>query len=211
LLSLTPLALQLFLKGVAIGIAISAPVGPVAILCIRRTLEHGRAVGLASGLGAVVADVFYGALASFGVAAVAGLLLEYEIAMRVAGGAFLLFVGVRTWLKDDDGGDTGGAGRLFQSFGSAFLLTVSNPLTILAFTAIFAGAGVINAGMDLIATGALIAGVATGTIFWWGGLTLIASLFREKIGKTGFVWLHHFSGGVLVLFGVVSIGSVFVI
>jgi threonine/homoserine/homoserine lactone efflux protein len=197
----------LFLKGIAIGIAIAAPVGPVAVLCIRRTLQFGHGPGFASGLGAVTADVFFGALASFGVAAISTLLFTYETFLRGAGGVFMLVLGVRTWFKTSGDEERKGGERIFSSYMSAFFLTITNPITIFAFTAIFAGFGVVSDSMTLQATLALISGVTLGCVAWWLGLTLIAGLFRSKIDAGGYGWLHHLSGGLLLIFGIASIGS----
>src|SRR5215472_13518104 len=107
--------LLLLLKGVAIGLAIAAPVGPVAVLCIRRTLLQGHAAGFGSGFGAVTADVIFGAIATFGVAALSDELLEHEIALRLIGGAFLVGLGVNTYFKAPPQPGRPLAGRLVKS------------------------------------------------------------------------------------------------
>lgn len=206
-ISAIPPDLLLFLKGIAIGIAIAAPVGPVAVLCIKRTLQYGHGPGFASGLGAVTADVIFGAVASFGVAALSELIFSYEIFLRGAGGLFMLILGVRTWFAVSGEQNRSGGERILSSYASAFLLTITNPITIFAFTAIFAGFGVVSSSMSVQATLALISGVTIGCVAWWLGLTLIAGLFRSKIDNTGYGWLQHLSGGLLVLFGIASIGS----
>src|SRR4051812_8025194 len=173
--------LLLLFKGVAVGLAIAAPVGPVAVLCIRRTLLQGPPAGFASGFGAVTADVIFGAMATFGVAAVADTLLRHEAVLQVVGGVFLLALGVTTYFKAPPQPGRPLAGRIIQSYASAFLLTITNPITIVAFTAIFAGFGIVGHDMTLPASWSLILGVAIGATLWWSGLTLAASFLRERV------------------------------
>jgi threonine/homoserine/homoserine lactone efflux protein len=200
----------LLLKGFAIGLAIAAPVGPVAVLCIRRTLLQGHAAGLASGLGAVTADVIFGAMATFGVAALADTLLEHEVALRVVGGLFLLGLGINTYLKGPPLPGRPLAGRLIQSFATAFLLTITNPITIFAFTAIFAGFGIVGHEMSLPASWSLIVGVAIGAALWWSGLTLTAGLLRERVALHQLSWLNKLSGGLILVFAAGAFASLVV-
>jgi threonine/homoserine/homoserine lactone efflux protein len=199
--------LLLLFKGVAVGLAIAAPVGPVAVLCIRRTLLQGPAAGFVSGLGAVTADVIFGAIATFGVAALSDELLEHEFALGIIGGVFLIGLGINTYLKPPPQPGRPLAGRLVKSYASAFLLTITNPITIFAFTAIFAGFGIVGHDMSRSASWSLIAGVAIGAALWWSGLTLAASYLRERVAVHQLRWLNKLSGGLLVLFGVVSLCS----
>ncbi|MBI3513614.1 MAG: LysE family transporter [Proteobacteria bacterium] len=199
--------LLLLLKGIAVGIAIAAPVGPVAVLCIRRTLLQGPPAGFASGFGAVAADVIFGAMATFGVAALADTLLEHEIALRVIGGAFLTGLGINTYLKDPPQPGQPLAGRLIQSLASAFLLTITNPITIFAFTAIFAGFGIVGHDMSLPASWSLIVGVAIGATLWWSGLTLAAGFLRERVAVHELRWLNKLSGGLILVFAAGSFAS----
>jgi threonine/homoserine/homoserine lactone efflux protein len=199
--------LLLLLKGVAIGLAIAAPVGPVAVLCIRRTLLQGHAAGFASGLGAVTADVIFGAIATFGVAALSDVLLEHEIALRVVGGAFLLGLGLDTYRKAPPPPSRPLAGRLVQACASALLLTITNPITIFAFTAIFAGFGIVGHDMTLPASWSLIVGVALGAALWWSGLTLAAGLLRERVAGQQLRWLNKLSGGLILVFAAGAFGS----
>ena len=128
---------QTLLSGVIIGFSIAAPVGPIGVLCIRRTLAEGRLHGLVSGLGAATADAFYGCIAAFGLAFISDFLVQQQMWLRVMGGAFLLFLGIRTILakpkeKPQDGKKLGLAG----SYGSTFLLTLTNTVTIISIAKI---------------------------------------------------------------------------
>jgi len=201
----------LFLKGIAIGLAVAAPVGPVAVLCIRRTLLQGRLTGLALGLGATLADTIFGAIAGFGVAAVADLLTRHEAWLRAGGGLFMLMLGARTWIASNDDTSAPIRGQLLQAFLSAFVLTITNPITIFAFTGIYAGFGIVGHGVSLVGTAWLTLGVALGAALWWSGLTLTVSLFRGRAGDGNLAWLHHLSGGLLLAFGAAALGSVLII
>jgi threonine/homoserine/homoserine lactone efflux protein len=203
--------LLLLLKGIAVGLAIAAPVGPVAVLCIRRTLLQGPPAGLASGFGAVTADVIFGAMATFGVAQVADTLLRHEMALQIVGGGFLLGLGINTYFKAPPQPGRPIAGRIVQSYATAFLLTITNPITIVAFTAIFAGFGVVGHNMSLPARWSLILGVAIGATLWWCSLTLTASFLRERIAVHQLRWLNKVSGGLIVVFGIAALGSLVVL
>jgi len=192
--------LLMLLKGVAVGLAIAAPVGPVAVLCVRRTLLQGHRAGFASGFGAVTADVIFGSIATFGVAALSDELMAHEVALRVVGGVFLIALGINTYLKAPPQPGRPLAGRLIRSYASAFLLTITNPITIFAFTAIFAGFGIVGRDMSLPASWSLIVGVAAGATLWWSGLTLAAGLLRERAAAHELRWLNQLSGGLILLF-----------
>ncbi len=187
----------LMLRGLAIGLSIAAPVGPIGVLCIRRTLAQGRAAGLASGLGAATADAVYGSIAAFGLTWASDLLLRQQAWLRLAGGAFLCYLGLRTLLarpaepavpaeQRRDGPQNGPAalkGRaLLGAYLSTFLLTLTNPITILSFAAIFAGLGLASAGRDYLSAATLVLGVFLGSAAWWLLLSAGVGALRERIG-----------------------------
>jgi hypothetical protein len=135
--------LAIFLRGLIIGLSIAAPVGPIGVLCIRRTLSDGRAIGFASGLGAATADAVYGAVAAFGLSLVTNALVEQRVWLQAGGGVFLCYLGVRTWMavpRAASGASADGRG-LAAAWASTFALTLTNPTTIISFAAIFAGLG----------------------------------------------------------------------
>jgi threonine/homoserine/homoserine lactone efflux protein len=196
--------LLLFLEGIAVGLAIAAPVGPVGVLCISRTLRHGTWVGLASGLGAAVADGAYGAIAGFGVSSVAEFLLDYQDPLRAFGGAFLLILGVRILARGpahEAKQPVWGEPRILGAFTSCFLLTLTNPITILAFLAIFAGLGLVEATTS-IGTGAiLVLGVFLGSAVWWLALSGLVGRLRGRVTPRILVWVNRISGAILTGFG----------
>src|SRR5512142_2363186 len=156
--------LPLFLRGLVIGFSIAAPVGPIGVLCIRRTLANGRAAGLATGLGAATADGMYGCVAGFGLTFISSVLINQQMWLRLFGGLFLCYLGIRTLLSKPSGQEAkmGGNG-LLGSYASTFLLTVTNPMTILSFAAIFAGLGLANTNGDYASAVILVLGVFLGS------------------------------------------------
>ncbi len=192
-----------FLKGMAIGFSIAAPVGPIGVLCIRRTLAEGRASGFVSGLGAATADGLYGAIAGFGLTFLSNLLIEQQLWIRVVGGLFLCALGLKTIWASPAREATPVQGRgLAASYLSTFVLTLTNPMTILAFAAIFAGLGVGSTGGNLGPAAVLVAGVFAGSAAWWLLLSGAVGLFRRNIGLTGMRWINRISGLIITAFGV---------
>lgn len=214
-------------KGLVIGISIAAPVGPIGLLCIRRTLAGGVGPGLASGLGAASADALYGAVAAFGLAAVSDLLASHEAALRLAGGLFLLWLGASTAFArpaaEGEGRATGPAARggtagALGAFLSTAALTAANPSTILSFVAVFgalglgaaAGASAGGAGAEGQGAGAaaaMVAGVFLGSALWWLFLSLGVSAARERVGPRAMAWINRASGAVLAAFGVAALAG----
>ena len=197
---------MLLLKGLAIGFSIAAPVGPIGMLCLRRTLAEGRLVGFVSGLGAATADGLYGAVAAFGLTAVSGLLVGQQTWFRLVGGLFLLYLGVRTFLARRARAKTGpSAGSLLGAYASTLVLTISNPVTILAFAAVFAGLGVTASGGGRYAAGLLVAGVFLGSAAWWLMLSVGVGLSRAWFSETGLRWVNRVAGAVIFAFGVAAL------
>jgi len=198
-----------------IGLAIAAPVGPIGVLCIRRTLAYGRASGFVSGLGAATADAIYGGIAAFGLGVIANVLVGQRAALQLIGGVFLVFLGLRLMVeKPKKLGLTPDAlpelhhrnawrrinwRALGQDFGSTFLLTLTNPMTILSFAAIFAGLGtatVYGGGVQVVA------GVFSGSALWWLALSTMTGILRGwMLRSDGLRWVNRFSGAILLVYG----------
>ncbi|MBP8972478.1 MAG: LysE family transporter [Anaerolineae bacterium] len=194
------------LRGLVIGFSIAAPVGPIGVLCIRRTLAGGRLHGLASGLGAATADASYGAVAGFGLTAVSGALVDQQGWLRLIGGLFLCALGARTFLARP-ASEAASARRsgLLGAYLSTFALTLTNPLTILSFAAIFAGLGLAEMGRDYGAALTLVAGVFAGSAMWWLLLSGGVSLLRERFTPRRMRWVNRLSGTVLIAFGLAAL------
>jgi threonine/homoserine/homoserine lactone efflux protein len=196
----------LVLRGFIIGISIAAPVGPIGVLCIRRTLSDGRLTGLLSGLGAATADMIYGAVAAFGLTVIMNALLDQKFWLQLIGGFFLLYLGIKTLLSKpaEEAAQTNRNGLLGAYF-STLLLTLTNPMTILSFIAIFAGAMPSNTtGTPMI----LVIGVFAGSAAWWLALSLGVGLMRERVSPNLMLWINRISGIVITIFGAVSLLSI---
>ncbi len=194
------------IKGIIIGFSIAAPVGPIGVLCIRRTLADGRVSGLVSGLGAAVADAVYGCIAGFGLTFVSGFLIGGQAWLRIVGGVFLCFLGIRTFLSGPAEKAAPAAGRsLAGAFVSTFFLTLTNPMTILSFMGIFAGLGIAGAGGDYGAAGALVLGVFSGSALWWLLLSGSVGALREKVTPRGMQWVNRGAGAIIAAFGLLAL------
>lgn len=195
--------LSLFLRAFIIGISIAAPVGPIGVLCIRRTLANGRAAGFISGMGAATADMVYGAIAAFGLTAITNLLVDNAFWLKLIGGLFLLYLGIKTFFeKPAEKPAEASQDGLLSMFTSTFVLTITNPMTIIAFAAIFAGTmlGAIM-GSPLV----MVAGVFAGSAFWWLTLSFIVGLMRNRLNQTHIAWINRISGAIIVIFGLYAL------
>ena len=195
--------LSFLLKGMAIGFSIAAPVGPIGVLCIRRTLAEGRTCGFVSGLGAATADGLYGVVAGLGLTFLSNLLIQQQFWVRLIGGLFLCTLGLKTFFAPPAQGDTPVKGKgLAAAYVSTFVLTLTNPMTILAFAAIFAGLGVGTTAGNYLAAGVLVAGVFTGSAMWWLFLSGAVGFFKRSVSLAGMRWINRISGLIIVAFGV---------
>jgi threonine/homoserine/homoserine lactone efflux protein len=194
-----------FIQGVGIGFSIAIPVGPIGMLCLRRSLNDGRRVGLVSGLGAATADAIYGLIAALGISAVQGFLLDHRFALQLGGGIFLVFLGLRTvWTKPTSDATTAAPRprNLPAAFGSTLVLTLANPTTILAFAGIFAGLGVGITVGDRFAAFRMVTGVFLGSAVWWLLLSLGAGALRSRLQQGGLRILNIGSGLAIAGIGV---------
>ncbi|MEA4906808.1 MAG: LysE family transporter [Anaerolineaceae bacterium] len=199
--------LALWLKGVLLGFSIAAPVGPIGLLCIRRTLNHGHWHGLLSGLGAASADALYGSLAAFGLAAALGWLAGLQPWLHLLGGAFIIWLGIQAMLAPPAQAAAAGDGRpgLWKAYLSTFLLTLSNPMTILSFLAIFSGAGLVPTGQAWSSPASIVWGVFCGSALWWLLLSSSVQLLRRRLNPAWLAWINRAAGAGLAVFGAVMV------
>jgi len=193
------------LRGFIIGISIAAPVGPIGVLCIRRTLSDGTLTGFLSGLGAATADMIYGAIAALGLTIIMDLLTAQVIWLKLAAGIFLLYLGSRTFLSKA-GEHTAQASHngLLGAYLSTFFLTLTNPATILSFIFIFASMIPPGAGRSPLL---MVEGVFAGSALWWLALSFGVGLMRKRLSPNHMAWINRISGAILALFGVLSLLS----
>jgi len=203
------LEISFFLRGLIIGFSIAAPVGPIGLLCIRRTLSEGRLAGFLSGMGAASADMFYGAVAAFGLEAAQDILIGQSNWLRIVGGIFLLYLGVRTFFSKPveatlEHGTTG----LLGAYLTTFFLTITNPITILSFIAIFAGLRLGETGSHYLSASMMVLGVFLGSASWWLILSLGVGLLRKRLAPSLLSWVNRMAGVIIFTFGTLSIESI---
>lgn len=202
--------MHLFIQGIVLGCSIAAPVGPIGVFCIRRTLAHGMLSGLISGLGAATADAVYGFIAVFGISAVSVFLLDYQQYLRFFGGLFLLYIGYKTFKampSTDKALEKGKNPGLLKAYVSTMLLTITNPLTIFSFAAIFTGLGVGMKDVNYISAFCLVGGVFIGSMLWWLSLSGIVSVLRQNFGQRRLKLVNEISGFIIAGFGIFSLAS----
>ena len=200
------MSIAFLLKGLVIGFSIAAPVGPIGVLCIKRTLADGRMSGLVSGLGAATADALYGAIAGFGLTLISAFLLDQQTWISLVGGAFLCYLGLKTFISKPAEQDVRAhGGNLISAYLSTFVLTLTNPLTILSFAAIFAGLGLGATDGDFASAGILVSGVFLGSAAWWLLLSGGVSLLRQRFDQQVMAWVNRASGVIILGFGVAAL------
>jgi threonine/homoserine/homoserine lactone efflux protein len=193
-----------FLKGLIVGFSIAAPVGPIGILCIRRTFAKGRIYGFYSGLGAATADAIYGCMAAFGLTYISNFLISQQGRLSLIGGVFLCWLGIRTFLNKSAPKETpsvSSANGLIGAYVSTFVLTMTNPLTILAYVMIFAGLGLAGAGESYAGAGFMVLGVFLGSALWWFLLSMGIGYFKIRLKPNWLVMVNKLSGAILTAFG----------
>lgn len=192
-----------FLKGIAVGAVIAVPVGPVGILCLRKTIFDGQLAGLVAGLGAATADAFFGIIAAFGLTFISKWLFGYESVLRAAGGCYLVYAGARALSSPppEVAREQSDPETLVRSFATTFLLSITNPITILVFLGIFEVLGLSGARATLLSAGILVIGVWTGSLVWWLAIVLVIGTFRRWIRTQHLTWISRGSGAILFLSG----------
>jgi threonine/homoserine/homoserine lactone efflux protein len=196
------------LRGLIIGFTIAAAVGPICLLTIRRTVAHGRLYGLVSGLGVATADASYAGVAAFGLTAVTSLLVSGRFLLGVVGGAIIVLLGIRTMVsKPGEVARDAARPGLGGAYLSIYALTMTNPMTILSFAAIFAGLG-LAVGSSFADALVLTLSVWVGSSLWWVVLTSIVGWLRLRVSTTALIWVNRISGAALVVFGIVAVVAV---
>ena len=195
------------LKGIIVGISVSAPLGPLGILCIQRTLNKGVFSGLITGFGAALADKFYAAIAGFGISIIANFLQEYQLLIRIAGGIILLALGIIIFrtspikqIRQQK------SQNMIGYFISGLVITFTNPITIVVFGAVFTGLGLHDASNTNPVLFTLI-GIFSGAILWWSSLTIGINIFRNKFRLRYLWWINKITGITVSIFGLAILMS----
>jgi len=196
------LEIEVFLKGLIVGLSIAVPVGPIGVLCIRRTLAQGRIIGLLSGIGAATADALYGAIAGFGLTILSNFLIGQKLWLHLIGGGLLCLLGVKTFLsRPAEPGTSVEGSSLWNAYLSTFFLTLTNPMTLLFFVAVFAGLGIGSERHHYVTAGILVAGVFIGSAMWWFVLIGFTGILRGLFNFERLQWLNRISGLIIIGFG----------
>jgi threonine/homoserine/homoserine lactone efflux protein len=191
-----------FFKGLAIGVSIAAPVGPIGVLCIRRSLANGAKTGFATGMGAAVADAIYGAIAAFGLTAISGFLIQQQFYFRLIGGVFLFYLGAKTFLSKPSA-TPASPGTHAGAFISTLFLTLTNPMTIFSFLGIFVGVGI--AVGNYLSALLITFGVFVGSAAWWFFLSAATAHFRSRITPAWMQNINRLSGLIILAFAIKAI------
>lgn len=194
------------LKGLILGFSIAAPVGPIGLLCINKTLQQGKLSGFLSGMGAASADMIYGCIAAFGLTAISNVLIKQAFYIKFFGGLFLCYLGIKVFLsaKKGEAKDVKSTGLLSDYF-STFVLTITNPMTIISFTAVFAGLGIVSAAKNFTNSSFLVLGVFIGSALWWLLLSFIAEFVGKKSDEKFLGIVNKFSGIIILSFGIFAL------
>lgn len=195
------------IKGIIIGFIVAIPVGPVAALCIGRTLNKGWLKGIFTAIGATLGDGFWACIAAFGLTFILDLLIKYDFWLRLLGGCFLIIMGmyilfkkkeIKSWFKSDDAAENWG-----KTISSTFFSSIANPITLFAYIALFSGFGLANAKDGFLPAGSLVVGVLIGSATWWLILVQSFTLFRNHLGDKTLTILNKITGGFVVFFGII--------
>jgi len=192
------------IRGLVAGLIIAAPVGPVNVLCMRRTIEKGWKSGVISGFGATLADTLYGAIAGFSISLVIDFLLREEYWIRLIGGMALIGIGVIYYFRTPGTLKADADEEANSDFISALLLTLTNPTTVLSFIAVLATLG-LGERRPLWQTSLLVGGIFVGAMIWWIVLVAAINLLRDKFNDRGIRWMNRVGGLAIALFGLVNI------
>jgi len=196
--------LNLAVKGLIAGLAISAPVGPVNVLCMSRTLAGGRKAGLISGLGAATADTIYGAIAGFSISFIIGFLVRQESPIRFAGGILLMGIGIVYYRKKPQSLRVRRRESSHSDYATAFLLNLTNPTVVLSFLAVLAGLGLGRPRVWWL-NFTLVIAIFLGAMLWWTILALAANHFRERFDERGMLWMNRIAGLAIGGFGLATL------
>ncbi len=199
--------LTIFLKGICIGFALAVPIGPIGIMCIRKTITEGRIRGLIIGLGAATADLIYGLIAAFGLTVISSTLDSQKIWIRLVGGLLFLFLGIKAFrsrpVKTNFSIDKSSFLKIYLS---TVFLTLTNPMTIFAYIAVFAALS-LGSGLNYFSMSALVSGVFIGSFLWFLSLNSGVILFRKKLDLGGIQWVNRIAGILIIISGIVAITS----
>ena len=202
-------------KGMLVGLMVSIPLGPMGVLIIQKTLHKGALSGFIAGMGAASADLFYAAVAAFGLGFVINIVQAHELLLQIIGGIFLIVIGLKIYfdnpirqIRQRRQGRVSKTG-LLGDYLSLFFLTVSNPITVVVFMAVFAGMSVFGESSSLLGEVLVVAGVLLGGGVWWYTLSTLVNIFRKKFRLRVQITINRVSGMIITILGALVILSAF--
>lgn len=198
------------IKGIIIGILASIPLGPVGVVCIQRTLNRGRYAGFASGLGAAIADTVFAIIAVLGLSFIINFVEEHQLYFKIIGGMFLIYLGYRIFNTNpviQIRKQRRNKNNLFEDFLSVFLLTLTNPLAVFLFLAVFASLGILAEELNYYVAFYIVLGITIGAALYWFTFSSIINAFRKKFRLKSLWWINKISGLSILLFGLAAIVS----
>lgn len=200
-------ALLLLLEGIVIGLLATIPLGPIGVICIQRTINKGRLSGFISGMGATVADTIYATIAGFSLAFIINFIDAHRLIIEVFGGVIIIILGIRTFNNNPVTQlrrHKKRKNKLFEDFISTLLLTITNPLMIFYFLALFAAGNIVESS-SIGYTFITIAGVFMGGVIWWYVLTTLVASFRHRFRLKHLWWINKIAGGIIIVLGVLAL------
>ncbi len=203
---LCTMLLKFWLEGIIIGVLASAPLGPIGILVIQRTLNHGRTTGFYSGLGAALSDTVYAAFAGFGMALIIGVIQQHELWVKLAGAVILVLLGIFIFFSHPERQSVKKLKKKenpLKHMAGTFAVGISNPHIMLLHVAMFSGFGIVLSHKNLGEAFFVLLGVTMGCLLWWFGLTWIIDLFRSRFSLKILLWFNRIAGIAIILFVVV--------
>src|ERR671918_2046368 len=202
------MTIHLLLQGMIIGLVVAVPFGPLGLLCINRALLMGRLCGLFSGFGVATADALAAGISALGISLVSGFLTDHQIILRFIGGIFLCYLGLKIYHTEPrQQSPQSNVNGLLGAYVTTFLLTFSNPVTVLSFIAIYAGWGVESLSGHYFAAAVLTLGVFIGSTLWWIAMFLSLTAYRDRFNMQLLSWIHKISGAVIAAFGFIVLLS----
>jgi Putative threonine efflux protein len=202
------MGMMLLLKGIIVGLLASIPLGPIGVLCVQRTINKGRLSGFFSGMGAACADTVFATIAGFSLSFIMDFVEEWKIEFQIGGGILIFLLGLKIFMTNPISQmrkTRRQKNRLFEDFVSVFLLTVSNPMAIFLFVALFAYVNVVADGGNFMSAGAVLGGVFFGASVWWFTLTSFVNMYRKRFRIRQLWWINKIAGGVVMLIGIATV------
>ncbi len=205
------MGIELFWKGFIVGLMVSIPLGPIGVLCVQRTLNKGRRSGFISGLGAAFADTVFSFIAGFGVTFIIKFIKEQHLYFQIIGGIIIIFLGIHIFYTNPVRQlrmQRMNRENLFQDFFSVFLLTITNPMAILFFVAMFAGINIAEEPLGFFDMSSLVLGVLSGASGWWFLLTAFVNFLRHRFRLKIIWWMNKIAGVLIFVLGIAAILSI---